>query len=283
MNDPLFVPRTLPNEAATADYLQKTYGPQAQKTFLGALEAFLCTEFPQIAGGRARRAIAQALTELVYQFFPATSHLRPGQTSWVSVAKDETSAYGKTISQTRMVSVIVTLLAADEAQQRRDGKRLRDLKRDAVARICQETDAQGGCITAAELAILLKTTPATIGRYIADWQEQHHQLLPRRGSIHDMGPTLTHKKEICRLLFLEGKTVSETMRITHHSAHAVDRYITNFRQVLTCKTKGLTPQETARATKLSQRLVAEYHRLFDEYAVTNAKFDALLKDRPNKP
>jgi len=150
MNDPLFVPRTLPNKAATADYLQKTYGPQAQKTFLGALEAFLCTEFPQLAGGRARRAIAQALTELVYQFFPATSHLRPGQTSWVSVAKDETSAYGKTISQTRMVSVIVTLLAADEAQQRRDGKRLRDLKRDTVARICQETDAGD----AVELTIL---------------------------------------------------------------------------------------------------------------------------------
>lgn len=39
----------------------------------------------------------------------------------------------------------------------------------------------------------------------------------------------------------------------------------------------LTVQETAHATKLSLRLVEEYHRLLDEYAVTNAKFDALLK------
>jgi hypothetical protein len=155
---------------------------------------------------------------------------------------------------------------------------IKQLKREAVARICHETDAQGGCITAAELAILLKTTPVTIGKYIKEWQEEHKKLLPRRGSIHDMGPTLTHKKEICRLLFLEGKTVSETVRLTKHSTHAIDRYITNFRQVFTCRSNGLDARETAHATRLSLRLVQEYLRLFDEYAVTNAKFKTLLKD-----
>jgi hypothetical protein len=278
MNDPLFVHRCLPNEQASKEYLINTYGPQVQKTFVGALEAFFATEFPQLAGGRARRAVVQGIVEMVDRFYPTTSHLRQGQTTWVSVAKDEVSAYGKTIPKTRMVPVIVTLMAEDEAKQRRDGKRLRDLKREAVARICNETDAQGGCITAAELALLLKTTPTTIGKYIAQWQEEHSKLLPRRGTIHDMGPTLTHKKEICRFLFLEGKTVSEVVRLTKHSTRAIDRYITNFRQVFTCKTKGLNPPETARATKLSLRLVEEYHRLFNEYAVTSDKFNALLKD-----
>ena len=93
-----------------------------------------------------------------------------------------------------------------------------------------------------------------------------------------MGPTLTHKKEICRLLLIEGKTVTQVIHLTKHSARAIERYITNFRQVFTCKTNGLTVQETALATKLSQRLVEEYHRLFNEYAITNAKFDALLKE-----
>lgn len=278
MNDPLFVHRCLPNEQASKEYLINTYGPQVQKTFVGALEAFFSTEFPQLAGDRARRAVVQGIVEMVDRFYPATSHLRQGQTTWVSVAKDEVSAYGKTIPKTRMVPVIITLMAEDEAKQRRDGKRLRDLKREAVARICNETDAQGGCITAAELALLLKTTPTTIGKYIAQWQDEHGKLLPRRGTIHDMGPTLTHKKEICRLLFLEGKTVSEVVRLTKHSTRAIDRYITNFRQVFTCKTKGLNPHETARATKLSLRLVEEYHRLFDEYAVTSDNFNALLKD-----
>jgi hypothetical protein len=278
VKDPLIVQRRLPNEQASQEYLVTTYGPAAQKTFTGALEAFFATEFPQLAGDRARRAVVQGIVAMVQRFFPATAHLRQGQTTWISVAKNEVSSYGKRITETRLVPVIVALVAEDEAQQRRDGKRLRDIKREAIARACLDIDAQGGCVTGAELAIMFKTTPSTVGKYIAQWEEQHGTLLPRRGTIHDMGPTLTHKKEICRLLFIEGKTVSQVVQITKHSPRAIERYITNFRQVFTCKTKGLTVQETAHATKLSQRLVEEYHRLFDEYAVTNAKFDALLKD-----
>jgi hypothetical protein len=265
-HDPLFVHRRLPNEQASKEYLVNTYGPAAQKTFTGALEAFFVSEFPQLAGDRARRSIVQGIVEMVHRFFPATAHLRQGQTTWISVAKNEVSAYGKSITETRMVPVIVTLLAEDEAQQRRDGKRLRTIKREAIARVCQE--------------IMFKTTPTTVGKYIAQWEDEHDQLLPRRGTIHDMGPTLTHKKEICRLLFIEGKTVSQVVNLTKHSTRAIDRYITNFRQVFTCKTKGLTVRETSHATKLSQRLVEEYHRLFDEYALTNVTFDALLKALP---
>jgi hypothetical protein len=277
VKDPLFVHRRLPNEQVSKEYLVNTYGPAAQKTFTGALEAFFSSEFPQLAGDRARRSVVQGIVEMVHRFFPATSHLRQGQTTWISVAKNEVSSYGKSITQTRMVPVVVSLLAEDEAQQRRDGKRLRDIKREAVARACLEIDAQGGCVAASELAIMFKTTPTTVGKYISQWEAESGKLLPRRGTIHDMGPTLTHKKEICRLLFIEGKTVSQVVNLTKHSTRAIDRYITNFRQVFTCKTKGLTVQETAHATKLSKRLVEEYHRLFDEYAVNNAKFDALLK------
>lgn len=276
--DPLTVQRGLPNAQASTEYLVNTYGPAAQKTFTGALEAFFASEFPQLAGERARRSVVQGIVEMVHRFFPATSHLRQGQTTWISVAKNEVSSYGKTITETRMVPVIVTLLAEDEARQRRDGKRLRDIKRESVARACLEIDQQGGCVTASELAIMFKTTPSTVGKYIAHWEAENGKLLPRRGTIHDMGPTLTHKKEICRLLFIEGKTVTQVIHLTKHSARAIERYITNFRQVFTCKTNGLTVQETALATKLSQRLVEEYHRLFNEYAITNAKFDALLKE-----
>jgi gas vesicle protein len=279
MNSPLEPQRYLPNEDISGKpYLQATYGPTAQKTFDGALCAFFANEFPQLAGTRARQAIVQGIVDMVHQYFPETTHLKQGQTTWISVDKNAINSYGKTIDQTPMVPVTVTLIAPDEAAQRRDGRKIRDVKRDTTARICKEIDAQGGCVTASELAIMLKTTTTTIGKYIAQWQEQHQQLLPRRGTIHDMGPTLTHKKEICRLLFLEGKTVSETKRITKHSERAIDRYITNFRQVFTCKTQGLTPQDTAIATKLSLKLVQEYHRLFDEYALTNAKFEALLKE-----
>ena len=184
MNDPLAVRETLPNEdvkrnhpndalagrpifpneQATKNYLASTYGPQVQKTFIGALESFFASEFPQLAGDRARRAIVQAIVDLTLRFFPATTHLRQGQTTWVSVDKNETSAYGKSMAKTRLVPVIISLMADDEAKQRQNGKKLTDLKREAVARICHEVDTQGGCITAAELALILKTTPPTKGQ-----------------------------------------------------------------------------------------------------------------------
>jgi hypothetical protein len=276
VKDDLFVHRCEPNQVAMKEYLVNTYGPQVEKSFTGAMEAFIYQQLPQLTGDLARTAIVKAIVEIVHKYFPETSNLRSGQTTWISVAKDEVASYGKSIAKTRMVPTILTIIAPDEAAQRRDGKSIREIKKDAVARLCLETDAQGGCITAAEIAILLKTTPNTVSKYIAEWQTEHNQLLPRRGTIHDMGPTLTHKKEICRLLFLEGKTVCETVNLTNHSTKAIDRYITNFRQVFTCQTKGLTTQETALATNLSPNLVEEYKQLFKEYAVTDSHFHTLL-------
>ncbi len=286
MNDPLAVYEHLPNEekarTSIKTYLTNTYGPQYQKTFLGALEAFFALEFPQLAGERARRAIVAAINDMVIKYFPETTHLRSGQTTWVSVAKDETSSYGKPITKTRLVPVIISLLTDDERQRRMHGTTLQIIKRDAVARICHEVDQQGGCITAAELALILKTTPSTIGKYIAHWQTEHDQLLPRRGTIHDIGPTLTHKKHICRLLFLDKKTVSETARITNHSPQAIHRYITNFRQVFICTQNKLSTTDIALATKLSQRLITEYQKLFQEYALTNDSFAQLLNSPNHK-
>ena len=263
----------------TADYAERTYGPAEQKTFTGALNAFFANEFPQLAGLRARQAIVQAITEMTHAYFPETTHLRPGQTTWTTVAKATTASYGKTIAETELVPVVVNILAEDEVTLRKNKIKLRDLKIQTVANICKQVDDQGGCITNAELALLLKTTPNTIRNYIRHYENKHSELLPRRGTIHDLGPTLTHKKEICKLLFLDGKTVSDTCRITRHTPKAVHRYITNFKQVFTCKTSKLSVQETAFATKLSTPLVEEYHRLFDEYAVTNQRIAELLAQK----
>jgi hypothetical protein len=49
---------------------------------------------------------------MVHRFFPATTNLRQGQTTWISVAKNEVSSYGKSITETRMVPVSLTPLSA---------------------------------------------------------------------------------------------------------------------------------------------------------------------------
>ena len=70
---------------AQGSYLERAYGPAEQKTFHGALISFFTREFPQLAGDRARQAVVTELVRLVHKFFPETSHLRPGQTTWTTV------------------------------------------------------------------------------------------------------------------------------------------------------------------------------------------------------
>ena len=188
----------------------------------------------------------------------------------------ERCPYGKTMEETPLVPVVLSILAENEATLRKMTK-LRELKIDAVGRLHRSRHDQGGCLTTVELARLLQTTPSTISTYIRVHEDKHGQLLPRRGTVHDLGPTLTHKKAICRLLFLEGCSVTETCRKTRHSQQAVNRSITNFKQVLTGKGNGLDLQQTAFATKLSKPLIEEYDQLFDEYAVTTESIAELAK------
>lgn len=258
-------------------HLQATYSPMSFKTFTGALEAFFAQECPQMGGHRTRQVLVNAIHQMVRDFFPATSNLSQGQIQWTCVHKKEQASYGKKMSSTRLQSVILDLVRDDDIKERAEGKKLREIKKEAAVRLLQQADRQEGCLTNAEVAILLKISPPTVSRYIQEWEIDHQQLLPRRGTIHDMGPTLTHKKPIIRKLFLEGKSVQQVGRETHHSPEAIHRYIRNFKQVLLCRQKNLNTAETAFAVKISERLVKEYHALIDEFAQQNKILDDILK------
>lgn len=258
------------------DHNTATYGPVQFKTFAGALNAFFHQECPQLGGQRTRQVLVQSVVEMVDRFYPETTHLRPGQIVWTTVNKDEKSSYGKKINQSELTSVILDLVRPEDAVERAQGKHLRDMKREAAARLFTQSYEQNGCMTNAEVAILLKISPATVGKYIQQWETEHDRLLPRRGTIHDLGPTLTHKKVIIQKLFLEGKSVGQVQRETYHSPEAIHRYIQTFRQVLLCRQKGFSNEEISFALKISKRLVAEYQSLIEEMLNEYRSLDSLL-------
>ena len=242
-----------------------TFGPQCFKTFEGALGAFIAEECPQLGGLLTRKALVQAIAQLVTAHYPSTTHMAQGQVRWTAVHKDEQSSYGKTIAQSRLTPVVLDLIPHSEVQARAEGAKLREVKKEAVARLFTQAYEQSGVLTNAEVSLLLKLSPSTVGTYRREWEAEHQRLLPTRGSIHDMGPTLTHKKIILQKLLFEGKTVQTVCRETDHSPEAVLRYTTNFKQVLMCKSKGLAVAQTSFATKLSPRLIQEHLALIEEY------------------
>jgi hypothetical protein len=54
--------------------------------------------------------------------------------------------------------------------------------------------------------------------------ERTKEVVPTRGTIHDLGRAITHKRIII-LLCLEGYLTPEIARKTKHSEDACDRYI----------------------------------------------------------
>ena len=241
-----------------------TYGPMQHKSFASALTAFFATECPHLGGERIRRVLVEGLVAMVEQFYPKTTHLRPGQVPWVTVAKDEHPSFAKRIRDHRLVHVVLDLVRPEDAVERADGARLAAQRKDAVARLFQQADAQGGCLTNAEISVLLKICPRTVTHYIQHWEREHGRVLPRRGTVHDLGLSLSHKPVIIRKLFLEGKSVEQVCRETDHSPDAVHRYITAFKRVLLLRRKALPASEIAYVVRMSPRLVAQYNRLIDE-------------------
>ena len=258
---------------STLDQAQATYTPQLHKSFPGALDSFFARECPQLGGARTRQVLVQSVVQMVEAFYPSTTNLRAGQTVWTAVHKDEKSSYGKTIAASRLTPVVLDLLPADEIKARAEGAKLRELKKEAVARLFQQAYQQAGVLTHAEVALLLKISPTTVSHYTREYESEHQLQLPRRGTIHDMGPTLTHKKEILEKLIFAGKSVEVVCRETEHSPEAVLRYTTHFKQVLLCRRKGLQNTEIAFATKLSLRLVEEYQKLIEEYGKKHPQWD----------
>jgi DNA-binding CsgD family transcriptional regulator len=255
---------------------QATYGPMNFKNFPGALESFFSEECPQLGGVKTRQVLVQNIINMVNDFYPSTTNMRQGQMLWTTVDKNEKASYGKNMRKTRLTQVILDLVRTEDIAERAAGKKLRDIKMEATARLFTQAYEQGGCMTNAEIAVLLKISPNTVSKYTLEWEKTRNRHLPRRGTIHDMGRTLTHKRQIVHKLFMEGKTVEEVSRETWHSPEAINRYITAFKQVLLCRTRGLSIEQTAFAVKMSRSLVNEYWEMINEMKSRSLKLEELL-------
>ena len=104
----------------------------------------------------------------------------------------------------------------------------------------------------------------TIHKNITEYERENNVVLPRRGTVHDLGRSTTHKRIICGKSLLDRKATPDIARETHHSPHAVDRSLGDFERVRFCLKQGLSVEETAFTTQLSKSLVVEYEDLIKE-------------------
>ena len=101
------------------------------------------------------------------------------------------------------------------------------------------------------MAILFHHSSSRVAELIRTYEAETGEIVPRRGTAHDMGRTLSHKKIICRKAYREGKPPHVIARETDHSPEAVDHYLVNLSRVyFAVVQRGMTLAEAAFATQL---------------------------------
>lgn len=240
------------------------FGPLQKKTFAAALSHFFEDQCPQMGGELTRKVLVRNIEKLVEEFFPANTHLRMGQVMWPAVDENEKAAYGKSIERTKLRPVFVDLIAQEDIEAVLQGEKAKLIRQKATVRIFNQAKSQGGVLTGVDVASMMRLSPATISNYVRKWEKEHKESVPRRGTIHDMGRSITHKKQICHRVIVQGKSIEVAARETNHSPEAVTRYVKDYKRILACLNKGLTPKDTSFVAKVSESLVYEYINLIEK-------------------
>ena len=248
------------------------YRPQAGKTLREALRNFIRREFPRLGGPWVIEMFVDKLLHLVDRYHIERDKLQPGQTLWSAVALDEAPGYRKAIYATRQVPVVLTLVNQDDITALRQGSPWTEILQSKLVRAMKEAHAQGGLLTTADLSVLFHHSHSRVAELIRQHETRTGEVVPRRGNLHDMGRTVTHKRIICHKAFLEGKTTDVIARETSHSPEAVDHYLLDFSRVYYATVlKGMSVEEATFAIQRPRSLVEEYVKLLVEFGLNNQR------------
>lgn len=250
-------------------YRETQFRPQAAKTLRQTLIRFIQREFPRLGGPWVVELFVDKLLQLVDTYRITRDRLKPGQTLWQTVAIDERTGYRKPMAETRQVPVVITVADQEEVADLRNRVKRRHILQRGLVRAANDAYAQGGVVSVTDLALLFNHSQSWISQLIREYEVETGKVVPRRGNVHDLGRTVTHKWIICRKAYLEGKLTPAIARETFHSPEAVDNYILGLARVhFATVRQGMTPEEAAFALQQPLYLVEEYVNMIKEFGLS---------------
>jgi hypothetical protein len=139
-----------------------------------------------------------------------------------------------------------------------------DIRPAKVLRMFCQAYEQAGVLSYGDVSLLLHVAIVTISQVAMAEHQATGQPVPCRGTIHDMGRSLSHKA-ICYKRLVEKKSTSQVAQETLHSAEEVEFYVQTLRRVQLCKDSGMVPDDIPQPTGHSQLLVREYLDLIEQF------------------
>jgi len=243
------------------------YGPSGRKTFKSALCHLLHTEFPGVFGPTISCLFADKIDQLYDQFHPPRSRFKAGQILWTGVAIDDPPCRDKRIEDTRLVPVVLDLVALEDIETAKVNERRSLTRGRKIVRLFRQAHEQGALLGHADVSLLLNMSMSRLSAYVIGHERQTGELVPRRGTIHDRGSSVTHKGIICYKSLVEKKPTSQVAAETFHSFEDVEYYVQCLRRIQLCRDKGMSLDEIAQAIGRSQALVQEYLDLINRFQI----------------
>jgi hypothetical protein len=242
----------------------KDYGPSGRKTFSSALCHLLQSEFPGQFGPAVTQLFAQRVEELFEAFYPPATRIKLGQVLWAGVSVQDPPGRNKRIENTDLKPVTLDLVTKQDVTEAIAGRQGRQTQRNRIIRLFRQAYEQGALLSYPDVSLLLDLSSSTIGREVLAYEKETGSVVPRRGTIHDMGPSVSHKSQICYKRLVEKKPTSQVARETSHDPQEVEYYVQCCRRIQLCMDSGMTTEEIALATGHAKFTVQEYQRLIEK-------------------
>lgn len=248
--------------AAKRSQAKAIYGPSQAKTLHNHLKRELITNFGFENKLKIADVLIESFLEIIDQYGKDRENIQPYQIVWPAVAKDDFPSYGKTMATTKYIPVVLTLWTSEELKLLAEGHDPQSLQPQRIARFHKQAFDQGAVLANIDDGLILNRCESRISQLRRQWEADHNEILPSRGSYHDLGQTFSHKVKIIELHLL-GLMPSEIARRMNHDPKSVDRYIRDFERTVPFFKEGKSIAKIAFYTRMSEKLVKEYKKIYD--------------------
>lgn len=202
-------------------------------------------------------AVLDVVKEVYGPAMTSGSPAHPGTLTLVAVAADEPA--GKPVAQCTKRTIQVTLHRGAVDDHLLQTKGSAAFRRARIPDLLQEAVAQDALLTREDLAYrIFGVSVRTISYDLAALRGLiPAPALPLRGTVHDIGPVLSHRVTIITHA-LAGQTTTEICRQTHHSPDAVANYLALFTRVVQLQVAGYTVAQMAFLLHRGPSLIQQY-------------------------
>lgn len=239
----------------------KKYNSAHDRFLKPAVVNFFKREFNGLFGPVVRENIADALIDLFNSLCPESLRLKPGQVVWNALDR---RTRGDSDNR-RYKPVILTLVNDDDVTMFEKGSSIKTIRKNVIARMIREAYKQDAVLSTRDLSLLLVNDASGLSHNRIEYEEEHQNVLPHAGVIHDMGSTITHKRIIVYKYVVEKKGPSVIARETNHSQPAVDRYLKDFNRVKTLVNDNKDIDFIHHTTNIAKTVVKQYLQIINSY------------------